>query len=111
MGIGAVAAAAEMIYKYGKRKYHEAQMAERKDTQRASTGNQQPPARVFEMPAGQTYVIARRDGAVWAGPWKNDGRSFTRVPKNWWIFQTKEKADQELESNDFLRGCSVEEAA
>lgn len=110
MGIGAVAAAAEMIYKYGKRKYHEAQMAERKGAQHANTGAPKPPTRVFEMPAATPYVIVRRDGAVWAGPWKNDGRSFTRVPKNWWIFRSKEKAERELESNDFLTGCTVEEA-
>jgi hypothetical protein len=71
----------------------------------------EPPARVFEMPAGPTYVVVRKDGAVWAGPWKNDGRSFTRVPKNWWIFKTKSKAEQEVESNDYLHRCTVEEAA
>lgn len=110
MGIGAAAAVAEALYKYGKRKYREAQMAEREGAPHAKASEQGPPTRVFEMPAGTPYVIVRRDGAVWAGPWKNDGRSFTRVPKNWWTFQTKEKAEAELESNDFLAGCTIEEA-
>ena len=70
-----------------------------------------PPTRIFEMPAGPTYVIVRRDGAAWAGPWKNDGRSFTRVPKNWWTFKSRERAQQEIDADDFLRHCSVEEAA
>lgn len=107
MGLGAMAAAAEMIYKYGKRKHYEAQVAKRSE-QRAS--QQEPPTRVFTMPAGTPYVIVRRDGAVWAGPWKNDGRGFTRVPKNWWVFKSRAKAEQELESNDFLIGCTIEEA-
>ena len=110
MGIGATVAAVEMIYKYSKRKRQEAQVKKLIEQQAGSTKQLERPARVFVMPAATPYIIARRDGAVWAGPWKNDGRGFTRVPKNWWRFASKAKAEQELESNDFLRHCTVEDA-
>lgn len=67
------------------------------------------PYAVSTAEVGTPHIITRRDGAVWAGPWKNDGHGFTRVPKNWWIFKTRQKAEQELESNDFLKHCTVEE--
>jgi hypothetical protein len=102
----------QYLHKYLKRRKARASQARIDGAgpqQRAA--EKEPPARIFEMPAGPTYVIVRKDGAVWAGPWKNDGRSFTRVPKNWWIFKTKVKASQEVQSNDYLRLCTVEEAA
>ena len=102
------------LYKYIKRRKHKA-IQDRLDAVVASgRPRAKDPERIFEMPpasAGQTYVIVRRDGAVWAGPWKNDGRSFTRVPNNWWAFKSKERAQREIDVDDFLRHCTVEEAA
>ena len=97
-------AVGEMLYKYGKRKRHEAKDKTPNEQQ------QEPPTRVWPMPAATPYIIVRRDGAVWAGPWKNDGRSFTRVPKNWWTFSSRERAEKEIATDDFLRHCTVEEA-
>ena len=107
MGIGAIIYAGELVYKRGKRKR---QMREDRQLIEWLRPVHNATRHTAATEVGTPHVIVRRDGAVWAGPWKNDGRGFTRVPKNWWIFKSKEKAEQELESNEFLRHCTVEEA-
>lgn len=70
-----------------------------------------PPQRpAITMPAAPIiyWVAARRDGAVWAGPWKSDGVGFTRVPKNYWKFNSREAAQQAIDS-DHLENCEPQE--
>lgn len=73
----------------------------------ASVSPQRP---AIPLPAAPTvyWVAARRDGAVWAGPWKSDGVGFTRVPKNYWKFKSREAAQQAIDS-DHLENCEPQE--
>ena len=69
-----------------------------------------PPGQAIPLPAAPIvyWAAARRDGAVWAGPWKSDGVGFTRVPKNYWKFKSREAAQQAIDS-DRLENCEPQE--
>jgi hypothetical protein len=60
-------------------------------------------------PPKTMYVIVRRDNKVWAGPWHNNGTTFSTVPARWYKYKTAAEAQHEVDTNDFLRHCTVEE--
>jgi hypothetical protein len=70
----------------------------------------EPVRPAIPLPAAPTvyWIAARRDGAVWAGPWKSDGVGFTRVPKNYWKFKSREAAQSAIDS-DHLENCEPQE--
>jgi len=55
------------------------------------------------------YVVVRRDNKAWAGPWHNNGTTFSTVPARWYRYKTAAEAQHEVDTNDFLRHCTVEE--
>jgi hypothetical protein len=55
------------------------------------------------------HIIVRRDNKAWAGPWHNNGTTFSKVPARWYRYKTAAEAQHEVDTNDFLRHCTVEE--
>ena len=41
----------------------------------------------------EVWIVERSDGSVWAGPYKWNGTTFTKVPHYFYYFGTKESAE------------------
>lgn len=67
-----------------------------------------PPVRTYMTAPTSTWVIVNPKNAVWAGPWKSDGTTFTKVSSRWYRYLTEVAAQLEIDSNDFLRHCRPE---
>ena len=105
--IGTLAALVRITYDANNNRLKKKRLGE-VSTQPQQTSEPAKPA--IPLPAAPTvyWVAARRDGAVWAGPWKSDGVGFTRVPKNYWKFKSRE-ATQLAIDNDCLENCEPQE--
>ena len=68
-----------------------------------------PPPPKATAPPAVMYIIVRRDSKAWAGPWHNNGTTFSTVPARWYRYKTAAEAQREVDTNDFLRHCTVEE--
>lgn len=87
---------------------HKRRVAKRTGTLTDNGFVPRPPPKETAPPA-MMYVIVRNDGKAWAGPWYHDGTTFSTMPARWYRYKTAAEAQHEVDTNDFLRHCTVEE--